>query len=849
MDRDELRRQAQSGATADAQHEGADPHQGRILRLMRHAALYHQRHAAFVEEFNELTGGTCRGQNGGVSYMAVRRWQLEHGTRVDGMVGPETLTAARQSQGAEKDSAAASNAPSHEKATQAAGSSEPEAPQSSAQSSTSRAGNGEAEQAKPSTQETRQGRGLPEPPDALQEQAAPDDAPAGEGGQGEVKAAASASVQHAPAAEKATAPNKNSPAPADSKSSPPKVPLADAYTMLTPVLAESALLKGLEDGAAVVVDCGTQLFDGDGTIKAALLESNGRVKTALAFLAVPGATWESHAAETVAAFEILLEPMVHERKGRPAQKAAAAQDGTEASAGTGQEKAASTSTSSATTTGTLDAPKAKEMESGTAVAPTQSSAGGGESGSAPAQHGSSAAAHSKQSEARGISAVEDHGKTTTEEILRPEEIFRDVGKNTVHKKQAFNSLSAAVKTRQHAQAKLNNATTPKAREAAEKELAAAAAQVTVATEHLKEFIVESRLPEDLQIKDLKDQLRDAKRHHDTAQATQIKAALQVAEQEARARIRAEVDAMKHSDRGHEGESAFEPEKTEVGHHDFVFPDGEHVKVRDHVVAYATTAALGVDSDADETKAEKKQSRADVQTRMDEAGLSNSKAKILKAISGFEGGFDTVNTYDRAKVTWGFVQWTGGSHSDLTKALTIIKQSCPEAFARSFQAYGIDIEKDRLVISPPDGSGQLVGAEAAEALMKNPLLAAALSHAGRDKDVQKGEVKAAEQIEIEAALEMKVKAEKHEISTKQLITSEYGVGLLANTYVHSGSGAAQSMVQSGLAGFVAEHGFHPDDDAWATRAEAAIVALIAAHDSDRAAQLATMLNKERGSFKS
>ncbi len=32
---------------------------------------------------------------------------------------------------------------------------------------------------------------------------------------------------------------------------------------------------------------------------------------------------------------------------------------------------------------------------------------------------------------------------------------------------------------------------------------------------------------------------------------------------------------------------------------------------------------------------------------------------------------TVVAYDRAKVTWGFVQWTGGSESDLTAALTVM----------------------------------------------------------------------------------------------------------------------------------------------------------------------------------
>lgn len=310
-------------------------------------------------------------------------------------------------------------------------------------------------------------------------------------------------------------------------------------------------------------------------------------------------------------------------------------------------------------------------------------------------------------------------------------------------------------------------------------------------------------------------------------------------------IRTEVADKKHVDPGHADDSVFEPIATDVTHHDFAFADGEHVKVHDHVVAYATTVSFGIDSEGPIDHAQ-------VKNVMVIAGLSESRRKILQAISGFEGGFDTVNTYDRAKVTWGFVQWTGGSRSDLTRTLMIIKQQHPNAFAKSFQAYGIDVVENELVITLPDGSPAVKGDPAADAIMRNPKLAAALEHAGRNADVQKGEVQAASQLEIENALSLRVQwgDDKDEVTTTAgaLLTSEYGVGLLANTFVHSGGGAAKHTVHAAVVGHLAKHPYVAGDETWRSGAESAIVSALAAKDSDRADSLRALLSADPGSFR-
>ena len=219
----------------------------------------------------------------------------------------------------------------------------------------------------------------------------------------------------------------------------------------------------------------------------------------------------------------------------------------------------------------------------------------------------------------------------------------------------------------------------------------------------------------------------------------------------------------------------------------------------------------------------------------------------RPISELEGGFDTINTYDKATLTWGFVQWTGGSKSDLVKAMTIIKEQFPDGFARAFQKYGVDIEGKNLVITMPDGT-RFEGDEAAEAIMKNPKLGAAMVHAGRDPDVQKGEVKAGEEIEIDTALSKMIKIGDKEVATRTIVTSEYGVGLLANTFVHSGPGPAHKAINKAIEKVRAKHPYVAGDAGWAEKAEAAIIVELAATDADRSVQLNAKLDSARGSFK-
>lgn len=80
------------------------------------------------------------------------------------------------------------------------------------------------------------------------------------------------------------------------------------------------------------------------------------------------------------------------------------------------------------------------------------------------------------------------------------------------------------------------------------------------------------------------------------------------------------------------------------------------------------------------------------------GFTDVELRIWRAISHSEGGFDAVNTYDRAFLSFGPVQQTAGAvvaPSDVTPGelpgvLAFVKRDQPAAFQRYLGRYGLDV---------------------------------------------------------------------------------------------------------------------------------------------------------------
>jgi Domain of unknown function (DUF4157) len=474
--------------------------------------------------------------------------------------------------------------------------------------------------------------------------------------------------------------------------------------------------------------------------------------------------------------------------------------------------------------------------------------------------------------AQALASITVSTRTETRPMLHPWEIFKMMPQNTVTKKHLYQAMQQAAKTLRDAEAKAadaaGDAKNAKTLETAQKTFNSAVANLTAyvkkyvlgvdptmaglrkkgvslahAIERLNKKIAKAKNPEALQ------QQLDAK----TAELAQV----QEDEKSRQEELAGKIDSMP-------GET-YELKDTTVNYYKITI-DGATVSLHDHVDAYATIVASGLEGGAVGPNGQHNPSVADALAS--DAAVSPSRKKILKMISGMEGEFSTVNTWDRAVLTWGMVQWTGGRKSDLTQALAVIKHASPEAFAARFQKYGLDIDEktDELVITPPTGA-QLRGDAAAKAIQDSPELTAVMSAAGTDAQIQHGETQAAVALEIDHPLKRIIdvdvpdtedtgtdvsggKANKptsHRASIRvgDIFTSEAGVAIIVNQTVHGGF--PRVTLHAALEKYVSQKGWHPHDPAWIADAEQELIGHVGAHDSDRAAKLKKALDPAPGSF--
>ena len=72
--------------------------------------------------------------------------------------------------------------------------------------------------------------------------------------------------------------------------------------------------------------------------------------------------------------------------------------------------------------------------------------------------------------------------------------------------------------------------------------------------------------------------------------------------------------------------------------------------------------------------------ADLEERLERLGHPTDAARTLATISSFEGGFDTVQTYARGKLAWGFIQFTADRRS--------ARAACPDQAHRAGRVRGV-----------------------------------------------------------------------------------------------------------------------------------------------------------------
>jgi len=117
---------------------------------------------------------------------------------------------------------------------------------------------------------------------------------------------------------------------------------------------------------------------------------------------------------------------------------------------------------------------------------------------------------------------------------------------------------------------------------------------------------------------------------------------------------------------------------------------------------------------------------------DAAGVSNSTTKkVMMKVSGREGGFGAINTYDPGYVSIGFIQFTTrktgkGSLKDVLRRAQTID---PEEYVTYFRSLGITADRKEIIVVDSSTGKSLHGEEAVQAIINDKRLTAVFHRAG------------------------------------------------------------------------------------------------------------------------
>ena len=178
-------------------------------------------------------------------------------------------------------------------------------------------------------------------------------------------------------------------------------------------------------------------------------------------------------------------------------------------------------------------------------------------------------------------------------------------------------------------------------------------------------------------------------------------------------------------------------------------------------------------------------------RLARLGLPTADARIFAVVSSLEGGFDTIQTYDRAKFSWGFIQYaaTGG----LPRLLHELKCRVPDCFGAHFGAVGIDVKEGEIAVSV--NGRTLRGFAARNRLHDAPALWKAFLSASKDESVQDMQICVAHERYYRPMLEQRFSLGGRTYQLGDLFAgSELGRAVLFDRAVHRGPGYATLLIQ-------------------------------------------------------
>ncbi len=164
-------------------------------------------------------------------------------------------------------------------------------------------------------------------------------------------------------------------------------------------------------------------------------------------------------------------------------------------------------------------------------------------------------------------------------------------------------------------------------------------------------------------------------------------------------------------------------------------------------------------------------------------MTDSSINVMSAVSDNEGKLEAINAYDGAFLSFGIFQWTlgvGEFDGELPALLKKLKANYPEAFELYFGRFGLDIDEQTgntygfLTLN-----GKKLKPRQEKKLLRNWDWVYRFWRAGQDPRVQAVQIVHA----LSRLQNFYWKQKAHGFTLNQIITSEFGVGLLLDNHVN------------------------------------------------------------------
>lgn len=174
----------------------------------------------------------------------------------------------------------------------------------------------------------------------------------------------------------------------------------------------------------------------------------------------------------------------------------------------------------------------------------------------------------------------------------------------------------------------------------------------------------------------------------------------------------------------------------------------------------------------------------------EAGYSEAEQAVTCAVSSLEGGFDAVNTYDTGFISIGFIQFAclSKGQGSLGQALLSMKFEHPEAFARDFRAFGLDVsDSGALVCYDIETDTETIGSDAARIIILRPALSLVFQRAGLAREFRIAQLRTAKALYYPSEpVQFVLQNQPVTVTPAELFSSQAGFATLMDRKVHTGT---------------------------------------------------------------